>query len=112
MRGFCKLTGSLLLVSVSMGEGAIVVRDLLAGFSFVIEERVAMAIVGKFRRVTLGLMMAKSRLTRNNEHALIVAADVRPLTYLPILGVPWHPRGMRLLSVVLLVGSVNLNVFV
>ncbi len=40
---------------------------LLAGFSFVFEERIAMAMVGECRRVVLTLPIAKSRLKRDSK---------------------------------------------
>ncbi len=69
---------------------------LLAGFSFVFEERVAMAMVGECRRVVLTLTIAKSRLKRDSKLIHMIPLS-RLLAFLrrgfPIVGAPVRPCG-------------------
>jgi hypothetical protein len=76
---------------------------LLAGFSLLIKERVAMAMVGEYQRVGLTLTIAKSRLKKNNRLFRILPT-ARSLACLhssfPIVGVPVRPcRGDEVVGV-------------
>jgi hypothetical protein len=68
-----------------------VASDLLAGFSFVFKERVAMAMAEECRRVVLTLTIAKSRLKRDSKLIRMILLS-RSLACLsrgfPIVGVP------------------------
>jgi hypothetical protein len=76
---------------------------LLAGFSLLIEECVAMAMVGEYQRVGLTLMIAKSRLKKHNMLFRILPT-ARLLACLrcgfPIIGAPARLcRGGKVVSV-------------
>jgi hypothetical protein len=68
----------------------------LAGFSFVFNECVAMAMVGECRSVAMTLTIAKSRLKRNSKLIRMILSS-QSLACLscgfPIVGVPVRPCG-------------------
>jgi hypothetical protein len=80
-----------------------VTSALLAGFSLLIKEHVAMAMVGEYQRVGLTLTIAKCRLKKNNMLFRILPT-VRSLACLrcgfPIIGAPVCPcKGGKVVSV-------------
>jgi hypothetical protein len=73
----------------------------LIGFSLGAMERIVMAMVGGVWCEELTVKIRRRQI-KINELIRSTPTDACPLACLPIMGVPWHPRGLWLSYVVLL----------